>query len=526
MIGGMKSYRLKTGHRVLGAFAIVLVFVAAMTAVSMAALSSAEQRADELVQRRLLRQQLAATLQGEVRLNGALAVSIANSDSLELTDVFMRQQSASDHALAATQASLRQGVRAGEEAKLLRAIDASQGAYLRSRTSVFQLKDMGRTQEAASASDQHMLPAFRAYSGAASALLSWQTAQARTLAAAGADQYRRSRFFVLGLGLAACGAALVLAWRLTRSVVIPLRRAMQYAVLVARGDLSRSLPHRGEDEIGQVLRSLSDMARGLGHTVVRVRDGAVLVDGASREIAASNRDLSQRTVQQAAALDAAAESLAALGDSARANADHARTGTGLADTAADVAGRASSAVTDLLHAMDGIAATARRIEDITAAIDGIAFQTNILALNAAVEAARAGEHGRGFAVVAGEVRQLAQRAATSAREIKLLMHAAGEQARQGSSVAQSTGTTMDDVVGTVARIRELMGHIDRASAAQQSGLQQLGDGMRRLNEATRADRQLAQHAEAAAERMLVQAEELTGTVQSFRLPPSPERLAA
>jgi methyl-accepting chemotaxis protein-1 (serine sensor receptor) len=243
------------------------------------------------------------------------------------------------------------------------------------------------------------------------------------------------------------------------------------------------------------------------------------VASASSQIATGNSDLSMRTEQQASALQETAASMEQLGTAVRHNADNASQANQLARGASEVAQRGGDVVGEVVETMRGINESSRRIGDIIGVIDGIAFQTNILALNAAVEAARAGEQGRGFAVVAGEVRNLAQRSAEAAREIKQLIAASVERVERGTAQVDRAGATMKEIVGAVGRVTDIMGEISSASAQQSAGVAQVGNAVGQMDTATQQNAALVEQSAAAAESLRGQARELVEAVAVFRLAP-------
>jgi methyl-accepting chemotaxis protein len=240
---------------------------------------------------------------------------------------------------------------------------------------------------------------------------------------------------------------------------------------------------------------------------------------ASAQIAQGNQDLSQRTEQQAAALQQTAASMEQLGSTVKLNADNARQANQLALSASGVAVQGGEVVNQVVATMKGIQDSSRRIADIIGVIDGIAFQTNILALNAAVEAARAGEQGRGFAVVATEVRSLAQRSATAAREIKTLISASVERVEQGTAQVDLAGAKMAEIVGSVQRVTDIMAEISAASAEQSSGVNQVGQAVTQMDQTTQQNAALVEEGTAAAESLKGQAQQLVQAVAVFRLAP-------
>ena len=294
-------------------------------------------------------------------------------------------------------------------------------------------------------------------------------------------------------------------------------QAVQLAEAVAAGDLSRQVVVRGMDESARMLRALDGMARSLSATVSTVRDNASQVACASAQIAQGNLDLSNRTEQQASALQQTAASIEELGATVTHTADNARQANQLAGTAREVALRGGAAVGEMVATMKEIDVSSRRIGEIIGTIDGIAFQTNILALNAAVEAARAGEQGRGFAVVAGEVRSLAQRSAQAAKEIRTLIGASVERSERGSAQADRAGTTMNDIVTAIDRVSALMADINTATAEQSSGVHQVDQAMAEIDRATQQNAALVEESAAAADSLRHQAEALQQSMQGFRL---------
>ncbi|MBX3600161.1 MAG: HAMP domain-containing protein [Rubrivivax sp.] len=317
--------------------------------------------------------------------------------------------------------------------------------------------------------------------------------------------------------LAVIAAASMGAWWLVRGVIGDIRHAVQVAQTVASGDLSSRIVVQRSDETGQLLQALQQMNGALASLVGQVRSGAENIATASSQIASGNADLSQRTEEQASNLQQTAASMEQLTATVRQNADTARQATQLAGSATDVAAQGGTVVAQVISTMQDISASSRKIADIIAVIDGIAFQTNILALNAAVEAARAGEQGRGFAVVAGEVRNLAQRSAQAAREIKSLIGDSVEKVEAGSRLVGDAGRTMDDIVAQVRRVADLIAEISRASVEQSSGIGQVGDAVQQLDQVTQQNAALVEESAAAADSLRHQAQALTQTVSSFKL---------
>ena len=320
------------------------------------------------------------------------------------------------------------------------------------------------------------------------------------------------------IGALAAAAAGVLV---SRSITRPLDEAVEAARSVAAGDLRTAITVRGDDETGQLLLALKEMAASLQRIVLDVRGGAETIAVASHEIAQGNLDLSNRTERQAGALEETASSMEELTSTVRQNADNARQASQLAVSACDVAAKGGQVVEQVVGTMASISASSRRINDIIGVIDGIAFQTNILALNAAVEAARAGEQGRGFAVVAGEVRTLAQRSALAAKEIKDLIGESSACVEAGNRLAGEAGLTMSEIVDSVRQVMDIIGQISAASSEQSQGIAQVNQAVTEMDSATQQNAALVEEAAAAAQSLREQTVALTEVVSLFKVEDQP-----
>jgi methyl-accepting chemotaxis protein len=317
---------------------------------------------------------------------------------------------------------------------------------------------------------------------------------------------------MFGLAIAAW-----LGWLLVRAIVRPLEEAVNIAGAVAQGDLTRRIEVRSNDETGRLMGALRDMNDSLVEIVTRVRTGTDTISTASGEIADGNLDLSSRTEQQAASLEETASSMEELTSTVKQNADNARQANVLAGSASQIASKGGEVVAQVVETMGAINTSAGKIVDIIAVIDGIAFQTNILALNAAVEAARAGEQGRGFAVVAGEVRNLAQRSAAAAKEIKSLIDDSVGKVQHGSLLVDQAGATMKEIVSSVSRVTDIMAEISAASQEQSAGITQVNEAVVQMDQATQQNAALVEQASAAAQSLQDEAATLARTVGAFRI---------
>ncbi|KOR22713.1 methyl-accepting chemotaxis protein [Burkholderia cenocepacia] len=361
---------------------------------------------------------------------------------------------------------------------------------------------------------------------AGEALRSFQFTNAQARFDQAESVFETMRVLSIVVLLAGIGAA-VLSWlTLSRAIGRPIADALSHFDAIAAGDLRRPIVVDRRDEMGRLLEGLSKMQRGLVDTVRTVRSGSESIATAARQIAAGNTDLSSRTEEQAAALQETASSMEQLTGTVKQNADNARQASSLAANASDIANKGNTVVGQVVGTMGEINDSSAKIADIIAIIEGIAFQTNILALNAAVEAARAGEEGRGFAVVAGEVRSLAQRSSSAAKEIKALIDASVERIRTGSTLVDEAGRTMSDVIGAVQRVTDIMGEIAAASEEQSSGIDQVARAVAQMDEVTQQNAALVEEAAAAAQSLEEQAARLRETAAVFQLDDEAARAGA
>ena len=313
--------------------------------------------------------------------------------------------------------------------------------------------------------------------------------------------------------------SLLIAWRITRNITLPLKETLNAAQRIASGDLTTSLKTTRGDELGQLMQAVDAMNISLQNIITNVRDGVSSVARASAEIAAGNTDLSSRTEQQSAAVVQTAASMEELSSTVKQNAENAHHASQLATDASVNAGRGGEIIRDVIETMNNISQSSGKIGEIIHVINSISFQTNILALNAAVEAARAGEQGRGFAVVAGEVRNLAQRSSLAAKEIETLIRESLDRVHDGSEFVERAGTTMDDIVRSVSQVKDIMGEIAAASDEQNRGISQIATAMAEMDTTTQQNAALVEESSAAASSLESQADELEKTVAVFRLSP-------
>ncbi|MFN3375395.1 MAG: methyl-accepting chemotaxis protein [Burkholderiaceae bacterium] len=377
--------------------------------------------------------------------------------------------------------------------------------------------DDGDTVSATLALMTRVAPMEASWRGKLSELIDLQNSlNAEAMASAERTQ-SRARWTSGTLVALALGLGMLIAWRITTSITQPIGRAVVVAERIARGDLTSQVEVRIHDETGRLLDAIAAMQERLRSLVGEISEASDSILVASSEVASGNFDLSQRTETTSHNLQGAASALADLTSTVVQSAESAQQANRLAASASQAATRGGEVVHQVVQTMDTISSSSRKIADIIGVIDGIAFQTNILALNAAVEAARAGEQGRGFAVVAGEVRNLAGRAATAAREIKALIQASVEQVEQGGTLVQHAGKTIEDLVGSVRHVSQIMAEITAATQEQSQRIGEVSRSVNTLEEMTQQNAALVEEGAAAAESLKDQADRLTQIVGNFRL---------
>jgi methyl-accepting chemotaxis protein len=508
---------LKIGTRLALGFGLVLVLLLGIVVTVLVRMRSTEAglaQANAYERRAMLAEQWVARTQ----LNAARTIAIAKAGGQDSIEAYYKPQiKATSAEISALQKELESGtVGAGTQALLAR-IAERRTTYIGARERMFAALKAGDPAAAQALLDKEMQPAVDAYLATMAEMKDHEAQLAHERLAALDEERRSARQLLVALVVLALAIGAASALVITRSVTRPLQRALQSARIFADGDLSRTLDSRRRDELGELLRELGRMQVGLRRMVGAVRESSHHIVGASGEIASGNQDLSTRTEHAAGSLQQAAASMEQLNTAVRHSADSAAQANQLAASAAGVASRGGEVVARVVATMDDIHGSSKKIADIIGVIDGIAFQTNILALNAAVEAARAGEQGRGFAVVAGEVRGLAQRSAQAAREIKALIGASVEKVESGTRLVDDAGRTMQEIVGSVRRVTDIVGEIAAAAREQSSGIGQMHGAVAQLDQATQQNAALVEQSAAASESLKEQAHRLADAVGSFRI---------
>jgi methyl-accepting chemotaxis protein len=383
----------------------------------------------------------------------------------------------------------------------------------------------GNYEEVQSLFLDKMAPLYERMKETGEALIKLQLDEAKKEYDASVARFQMIRTLAIGSMVAGIALGAAFGWLLVAGIKRSLDYAGRISNTIAGGDLTAEVLVEGNDEVSRLLGTMNEMKRSLVQVVSQVRTGVDSVSTASAQISAGNQDLSSRTEEQASSLEETAASMEQLTSTVKQTAENAKQANQLASSASDAAARGGSVVSNVVSTMDEISAASKKIAEIINVIDGIAFQTNILALNAAVEAARAGEQGRGFSVVAGEVRNLAQRSAQAAREIKVVIGDSVAKVEEGSRLVNVAGSSMSEIVNQVKRVNDLISEITSASVEQSSGIGQVNDAVTQMDQVTQQNAALVEESAAAAASLKSQAEHLAAVVSVFKLSAADQKAA-
>ncbi|MGH8786216.1 MAG: methyl-accepting chemotaxis protein [Cupriavidus necator] len=498
-------------------FGVVLLLSALMTVFGMMRLQQVAERTHAMMQQPLTKERLVSDWYRLMHTSVRRTTAVARSADPSLGAFFAAETKASIEGIAALRDKIQPMLSSAEEKAAFQKILSVRDPYNNGRDKITRLKQEGLTEEANQVLEKEFVPAGDAYLGEIQKLLDIQRASIDATAREINGIYVNARNSLIGLGVVVLAIGIAFSVWLTVGITRPLHRAVAVARTVASGDLTSRIDVDSRDETGQLLQALADMNANILRIVRQVRAGTESIVSGTSQIAAGNTDLSQRTEEQASSLQQTAASMEELTSIVRQNADNARQASTLAVNASDIAEKGGDAAGKVAETMEEINGASRKVVDIIAVIEGIAFQTNILALNAAVEAARAGEQGRGFAVVAGEVRTLAQRSASAAKEIKALIGDSVDRVEKGSMQVTQAGQTMVEIVAAVKRVTDIMGEISAASAEQSAGIEQVNQAVTQMDTVTQQNAALVEEAAAAAGSLEEQAQRLKEAVSTFRL---------
>jgi methyl-accepting chemotaxis protein len=505
----------KIGTRLGLGFAVVLALLVAVVLLGLTSMSRMDARTHTIVEDANVKTAAANSAISSIR-NLSLAVSNAVSADTEgqlKPELALIADSRAKY--TAAREVLGKKIASAKGKELMTAADAAVKVAVAANDQVVAIRKAEDFSQAAAINRREAVPAVRLALKALDAIVTHETESTAQAGVAAQQEYVRAVTLMIALGVIAVAIGAIVAWLISRSITRPINAAVLVAETVAAGDLSSRIESTSTDETGRLLTALKKMNDSLLDVVSRVRGGTDTIATAANEIAAGNLDLSSRTEQQASSLEETASSMEELTSTVKQNADNARQANQLAASASEVARKGGSIVEQVVETMGTINNSSRKIVDIIGVIDGIAFQTNILALNAAVEAARAGEQGRGFAVVATEVRNLAQRSASAAKEIKELIGASVANVDTGSRLVNDAGQTMGDIVASIQRVTDIMGEITAASQEQTMGIEQINMAIAQMDEVTQQNAALVEEAAAASQSMQEQAGELAAVVGFF-----------
>ncbi|KQQ94991.1 chemotaxis protein [Massilia sp. Leaf139] len=514
---------MKVGMRLGLGFALVLVLLVVVTIVGIVRMSQIQDRLDYVVSVNNVSSRAVIEMRNNVhdRL-ASLRVLTLMTDATEMEPElkkFKEQTAKYDEAQKKLSSIFAAEGSTGEKA-LLAEIKSHEAAAMPAIAKASELYLANDAMSATRVMIKEVRPVQKKWTEALDKLVTMEDAQSAQSQKDAESAFASTRNFMLFMLVAALAMGVAAAWFITRGLIKQLGGEPDYttkiAGSIAHGDLAIAIDTRTAEK-GSLLAEMNEMRNSLVKIVGQVRRGTETIGTASREIAAGNIDLSSRTELQASSLEKTASAMETLTTTVKQNAEHAREANQLAASASDVARKGGDVVSQVVGTMGEINSSANKIADIIGVIDGIAFQTNILALNAAVEAARAGEQGRGFAVVASEVRNLAQRSAAAAKEIKTLIGDSVEKVERGSKLVGQAGVTMDEVVASVKRVTDIMGEIANASTEQSAGIEQVNMSIIEMDSMTQQNAALVEEAAAAAQSLQDQAGELSRVVSIFKL---------
>jgi len=520
----MKIMNMKVGARLALGYALVLVLLAVIVGVALVKMQQMNERTRNITEVNNLQTALAGAMQDSVTdraiaLRNLALLTDPNAMRPE-SERIRKQEAAYADAKARLGKTFEDPATTPEEKAFFAKLQELETAALPLMAEAEKLGLANNMEETTNMLITKVRPIQAAWLDTLNALTRWETKLNDDAAREARQAYDAAVNIMLVLAAIAIVAGVSAAVLVTRSLLRQLGgepdHAAHIATQIAAGDLTVEVPVKPNDRDSLML-AMRNMRDKLAGIVTEVRSGTDAIATAAGQVSAGNLDLSARTEQQAGALEETASSMEELTSTVRQNADNAQQASAMAVSASEAAQKGGEVVAQVVGTMGAINDSARKVVDIISVIDSIAFQTNILALNAAVEAARAGEQGRGFAVVAGEVRNLAHRAGSAAKEIKALIDDSVQKVEVGSSLVGNAGATMDDIVGRVKSVTDIMGEISAASREQSSGIEQVNQAVTQMDEVTQQNAALVEEASAASQAMQEQAGRLAELVGMFKL---------
>jgi methyl-accepting chemotaxis protein len=505
---------LRIGTRLAAGFGTVLLLTALAIGTGLLQVSAVAAENQRLLSEPLTKERIASDWYRVIESGSKRTLAMAVSPDPILEATFRPDMKESTALSTKYQDQLTRLATSAEERKRLDDIAAARKTYLSLRNEIAGLRRDGRSDEAAAFAER-LKPATAGYLGTLQSMLDLERAAIDRQASVIRSEVARSLWILTAIGASVLLAGVGFCIYITRGITLPIRNAVLVARRVAAGDIGHDVVIDRQDEFGALQSSMSDMSRQLRSMIAAIRESASVIAHASTEIASGNADLSNRTEDQAASLQRTAGNVEQLSAAVRNNADSSVRALDLVQSASGSAREGDTIVGEVIGTMRRISSSSNRISEIVGVIDAIAFQTNILALNAAVEAARAGEQGRGFAVVAAEVRTLAQRSATAAKEVRSLIAESTANVDSGEKLVERAGTSMHTIMESVRRVDEIIGHIAVASRDQAEGVAEVNQAVSALDETTQRNAALVEQSAAAAMALQEQACRLEGAIAAF-----------
>ena len=513
----MKINNFGVGTRMGAGFSIVLALMIMMAVTGVVKLSSILKDADTITGRLLVLERLTTEWGAAIDYNGAMGLTLLTTADPEIKTFAQTRMDEVTQRVSGIQKQVTEMIASDEGKALLDAVGVQRKQYIAVRADAIRLSQQGDSTATNAFIREKLIPEMEVYSRAVKALGEHEKAQINkadvSIKANGSEAIE----LLLILGAIAIISGILVALFITRSITRPLQAAVHVAKEVASGNLGIEVKVESRDQLGQLMLSLQEMTDSLSNTVRKVREGADNIAMAASEISNGNTDLASRTEEQAAGVEETAATLEELTSTINNTASNTAQAYRYVNETATVVKQNGVVMGEVSSQMQEIYDSSSKMSDIIQVIDGIAFQTNILALNAAVEAARAGESGRGFAVVAGEVRTLAQRSASAAREIKELIDDSVSRIATGRTLVEKADGGMVEIVTNVQNMSQLIEEIAQASREQSDGIAQINSAMGQIDTTTQQNAALVEESAAAAASMQDQSQVLQSMVSAFRL---------